>query len=123
MTAVQTIAAQGDLLVLRVESMPGGLEERAAVEGAHVVAHSETGHHHVATPVGDVSLRYWAPPEDDTGPEAGLVAYLQVVGEGHAELRHLRGWDTHQTISLPPGMWQLRRQREHTVDGWRRVED
>lgn len=110
--------AQGDLYLRRIDRLPAGLVEVGRAEGGHVVAHSETGHHHV---VREARVRYLR-PADDTGPTAGLVAYLEVLAE-HADVVHLRDYDTHETLRLPAGTWEIRRQREHTPEGWRRVED
>ena len=39
------MAAQGDLLIQRVDTFPENLERVAPENGQHIVAHSETGHH------------------------------------------------------------------------------
>lgn len=116
-------AYQGDLGIWPItDPLPTRLAEVPAVGvGHHIVAHSETGHHHVAEPGPGSEVRYLR-PADDTGPEAGLVAYLEVL-RGHADVVHHRAWDTHQTIRLPVGTYMLRRQREHSPDGWRMVVD
>jgi len=116
MRTVSTMAAQGDVLFRRVEALPSNLSEQRA--RPVVVAHSETGHHHC---VQDGEVRYLK-PADDTGPTAGLVAYLEVLSD-HADVVHLRSTDTHETLRLPRGLWEIRRQREYTPRGWRRVED
>jgi hypothetical protein len=54
-------------------------------------------------------------------PEEIYEAFV-VVGKP-TELRHLRDWDTHETLLIPPGTYKVRRQREHTPEGMRRVED
>ena len=55
-----------------------------------------------------------------------MVSYLEVIkatDETETLLRHLRDHDTHKTIAIPAGVFEVRRQREHTPEGWRRVED
>ena len=106
--------AQGDLLVTVIGEIPAGAVEVPAVGGVHVVAHSETGHHHVVD--AHAGVRYFR----DTGNP--LRAYLSVDADA-TTLRHLRHFDTHAPHSLPPGTYELRRQREHAPEGWRRVED
>lgn len=104
-------AFQGDLMVRTVSRLPDGLTERPG--GEHIVAHSETGHHHVA-----LGGRYY------TGPDP-LVAYL--VTAGPTVIEHRRSTNTHQAFELladgPEVVWEIRRQREYTPEGWRRVED
>lgn len=110
-------AAQGDLLIKRVESIPSGLKKAAIVNGAYVVAHSETGHNHVVDAAPHVEVYETDNP---------LLAYMRVIEAMEATetlLRHLRGHDTHETISIPPGNYELRRQREYTPEGWRRAQD
>ena len=40
-----------------------------------------------------------------------------------ALLEHLRTFDTHETLAIPPGVYELRRQREAVPEGWRRAQD
>lgn len=113
MKTINRMGAQGDLLLRKVEALPEGLEPVPAEGGRLIVAHSETGHHHwLAAP----GCELWRSPGDP------LIAYLRVSSEG-ADLVHARPWDTHETIRLPGGVYELRRQREYTPEGWRRVED
>ncbi|MCK5802320.1 MAG: hypothetical protein KAI66_05785 [Lentisphaeria bacterium] len=112
MIEVKKMAAQGDVLFRRVESLPEGYEK----SDDKVIAHSETGHNHVV--VGNVDVF--------RNPDDPMIAYLIVKGD--AQIEHKRGWDTHETLRLkgePKGevIWEIRRQREHTPEGWRRVED
>ena len=111
---VTEIAAQGDLIVRRVERVPAGYEP----SDDRVVAHSETGHHHVA--VGDCTIHR---SDDDA-----LRMFLRA--RGPIEIEHRRPYDTHETLRLlwdqpevGEVIWEIRRQREHTPEGWRRVED
>lgn len=110
-------AAQGDLLLRRVATLPKGVKPLAAEQGVFIVAHSETGHNHVIDAAPNVQ---WYGTDDQ------MVSYLEVIEATDATetlLRHLRGFDTHKTIVIPPGVFELRRQREYTPEGWRRVED
>lgn len=110
-------AAQGDLLLRRIPALPANAKKLASEKGVFVVAHSETGHNHVIDARPNVQ---WYGTDDP------MVSYLEVIeaaDEAETLLRHLRGHDTHKTIVIPPGVFELRRQREHTPEGWRRVED
>jgi hypothetical protein len=100
---------QGDMMVERVEALPEGL----AATNTDIVAHSETGHHHVAT-----KAKVYAAPD-------GMTLYLQAIGS-EIDLVHKRSFDQHETIQLrcePGDVFRVRRQREYTPEGWRRVED
>lgn len=105
---------QGDMIVRRVERVPEGYILDEGPE-ADILAHSETGHHHRA--VGDFE-RY-------TKPDDGLLSYLVMKGDS-VDVVHERSFDTHEPIRLkgaPEVVWEIRRQREYTPEGWRRVED
>lgn len=110
-------AAQGDLMLRRIDKLPKGATMVNPENGVFVVAHSETGHHHVIEAAPNVALFSAGDP---------MVSYLQVIEAADATetlLKHLRGFDTHETISIPQGNYEIRRQREYTPEGWRRVED
>lgn len=114
MKTFNKVAAQGDLLLIRIDALPSHVVQQLPTNGQHVVAHSETGHHHVVE-ASDVG--FYADPKDD------MKSYLVVQGIIGAQLEHLRTFDTHETLLIPPGIFELRRQREYTPEGWRRVED
>lgn len=110
-------AAQGDIFIRRVQKLPANVREMKVENGHYIVAHSETGHHHVvdATPIAKVYLG------DDP-----MVSYLQVVEATDAVetlLKHMRSFDTHETIKFSPGIYEIRRQREATPEGWQLVKD
>ena len=110
-------AAQGDLYIRRIDAIPGRAVPMKAEAGNFIVAHSETGHHHVIAERPGVQVFTTDDP---------LVSYLRVIDateQTEALLEHLRNFDTHETIAIPPGEYELRRQREYTPEGWRRVED
>lgn len=110
-------AAQGDLLIRRIEKLPDGVTTVISENGAFIVAHSETGHHHVIADRPNVKLYTLGDP---------MVSYLEVVEATDATeclLEHLRSFDTHETIRIPTGIFEIRRQREYVLEGWRRVED
>lgn len=101
---------QGDILIRRAKGpVPAGAKE--ILSG--VVAHSETGHHHVV-------LGGKAYATDNS-------MLLHVVAERAAvQFKHLRDFDTHETIEVlgtAGDVYEIIRQREHTPEGWRRVED
>lgn len=103
---------QGDLCIRRIDKLPKGLKAAVAENGDYIVAHSETGHHHV------VKERAAQLLIDDTN---AFISYLSV--KEPCEIEHLRDFDTHEPISLTPGDYEIRRQREYVPEGFRRVED
>ena len=113
MIEVKRMAAQGDVIFRRVKELPtnAAATKRA---GRLVVAHSETGHHHAIDDLGVVRYEVGDP----------LVCYLQIT-DAFADVVHHRSFDTHETLRLLGGgsIWECRRQREWTPEGWRRVED
>lgn len=112
MKEIKEQGAQGDVMFMRVNIIPPSAKEEKT-NGKTVVAHSETGHNHV---IDNPDVKMFREPGDP------MIAYLSVEGTG-AEVVHHRSFDTHETIKLPAGLWQVRRQREYTPEGWRRVED
>lgn len=106
------VVFQGDVAFVPIDALPEGLLEQPGEVAT--VAHSETGHNH-SVHNGEATLfrRLEADP---------MVCYLQVAGD-HADVIHHRAFDTHQTIRLLTGCWEVRRQREFTPEGLRRVED
>ena len=110
-------AAQGDLLLRKIEQLPSNATKVKAEKGVFVVAHSETGHNHVIAERESVALYTTNDP---------MISYLEVIEATDATevlLEHLRSFDTHETIKINPGIYEIRRQREYTPQGWRRVQD
>jgi hypothetical protein len=103
---------QGDLMIRRIDAIPSGLKRAEPDGNRHVLAHSETGHHHVIEARG---------AERFIDEMNSFIAYLDVADE--TELRHLRDFDTHESLSLPPGKYEVRNAREYTPEGWRRSAD
>lgn len=112
-TVVQGVCAQGDILIVRVEAIPQGIPEVPPDGNRHVVAHSETGHHHTVEANGVV--RY-------EGPGDPFTCYLQVT-DAFADLVHNRPHDTHDPLRLATGTYMVRRQREYVPEGHRMVAD
>lgn len=112
-----SICAQGDVLFRKVDSIPSGLSEVAPVNGRIVVTHSETGHHHVCL----LDREDETPNVEMYVGDNPLVAWLRV--NRPTTLEHLRPHDTHEPILFGKGCYEIRRQREHTPEGWRRVQD
>jgi len=115
---IKNQAAQGDLLFRRVKEIPSTAVDVTPEHGDVIAGHSETGHHHVARGPGKIRMF-----EDPANP---LVCYLRAETAEFMDMVHLRSFDTHGTIRLDASddkCWEVRRQREHTPEGWRRVAD
>lgn len=111
MKTFKNAAAQGDVYFVRVDALP----TKAILVGATdvvVIAHSETGHHHV---MNARTVEMYRLPEE-------IYECFLVVKEA-TPLEHLRPFDTHEPIMFGPGVYHVRRQREYTPEGWRRAAD
>lgn len=115
MRTFDKVCAQGDVMFVRVDELPEGLEE-IQPEGNHIiVTHSETGHHHVME---RADAKMYRKPDL---PNEILECFITV--NKPTALKHLRSFDTHAPIQFKPGNYRVRRQREYTPEGFRRVED
>lgn len=110
MKTFKKTAAQGDILIERVKAIPQTAQKVAQKTKHVVVAHSETGHHHVM--LAERTIQY-------TMPTNAMVSYLDVQQKD--VLRHLREHDTHEGLEFPVGKFRVTRQREH-VPGTEPVE-
>ena len=104
---------QGDLMIRRIDALPAGVKQIAAEGEHHILAHSETGHHHV---IESCSADRFI---DQTN---AFISHLRLLGD--TELRHLREFDTHESYMLEAGvLYEIRNQREYTPEGWRPAAD
>lgn len=123
-------AAQGDMFIRAIDKLPEGVKEVEAEQGNYVLAHSETGYNHVVKEQAGVT--FYA---NQNNP---FVAYLVIDTKkvkSSVECKHLRDYDTHETISFFTGdtfnkikdagkkIFEIRRQREYTPEGFRRAQD
>ena len=137
-------AAQGDVLFVRVAELPEGVKLTKDTAAEPIVAHSETGHHHV--------LRKNKPGvEVERLIQDELTSYIRIrvkrdelVGQADqalagidealasnvpARVDHLRSYDTHETLGfvMPEGcdevIYKALRQEEKTPQGWITARD
>ena len=102
---------QGDVLLIPVKSIPKSANEPIARErGRIVLAHGEvTGHAHA---IADKRAALFRDPK--------LAAiFMRVSGDLAVALEH----DEHETINVPPGNYQVIRQREYAPGAIRNVTD
>lgn len=109
-------AAQGDMLMRRIDKLPDGVKLDNGTDGDFVLAHSETGHSHVVRKQDGV--QFFA---NDNNP---MIAYL-VVNNPKEEcfVEHKRKFDTHKPFQFNNGIYEIRRQIESTPEGFRRALD
>lgn len=117
MHTFENFCAQGDVMFIKRDALPEGVKEEAPVNGKIVVTHSETGHDHVMV----LDREAETPAVQMYTSDDPLKAWLAV--NRPTALEHLRGHDTHKPIMFGPGIYEVRRQREYTPEGFRRVED
>jgi hypothetical protein len=101
---------QGDVLLVRVRSIPEALEPVAREKGLVVLAHGEvTGHAHAIKEAHAALFR----------DAKGGAVFINVSGEAAVALEH----DEHDTINVPPGNYRVIRQREYSPEAIRDVAD
>jgi hypothetical protein len=103
-----TMYRQGDVLVISVGTIPEGTKQLPRDRGTVVLAYGEvTGHAHAIVDEGATLYG-----DDDS-------TYLRVVSDGGVALAH----EEHDTILLPAGEYEVRRQREYAPEAPRYVTD
>lgn len=106
--------AQGDILIIPIDAIPTNVKPGNLEGNAYIVAHSETGHHHV---IDRKRAEVYEAADDN------FVAYVLTLDAG-AEIKHTRDFDTHETIALEPNKsYEVRRQREYIAEGFRKAQD
>jgi len=116
MKEVKNIAAQGEMLIRRVLAFRHKAQEMKPEGNFYILAHSETGHHHVID-------RQSVEVKEQTENVPEGMAILQMIVKEPSVVEHLRGHDTHEPLMLSEGNWEIRLQREYTPEGYRRVAD
>lgn len=105
MRILETLGAQGEIRIYRVDAIPGNVKPLAKEQGQLIIGHSETGHHHVL--IADRAQVF----EADTAPQGMRILYAILESQG--ELKHLRGHDTHAPHAFEPGVYMFRTDREY----------
>lgn len=99
-------AAQGEITIRRVA--PGGKIKGAPLQlerGMLIIGHSETQHDHVLEHSRGATVTVL-----DNAPEGMRILHM-ILTEANS-LVHKRGHDTHETIALEPGEYDIRIARE-----------
>ena len=105
-----SVAAQGEITIRRIGSIPMRAKslrgKRLNLErGMLIIGHSETQHDHVLEHDRGATVTVL----DDAPP--GMKILHMILTEANA-LVHNRGHDTHETIALEPGEYDVRIARE-----------
>ena len=104
------VAAQGEITIIRIGDAPKKVKNidgkpLALEAGKLIIGHSETGHHHVLERQAGASVTVL-----EKAPEGMRI--LHAILQEPNKLIHERGHDTHETIELPPGEYEMRIARE-----------
>jgi hypothetical protein len=118
MRIIETLGAQGEIRMFRVDEVPSWATPMKKENGAYIIGHSETGHHHV------LEAERVAVFADPKAPQGMTILYA--ILESAGELVHLRGHDTHQPHAFAPGdkiMFRTDREYDPYAELARRVAD
>lgn len=105
MKIIETLGAQGEIRMFRIDKIPEGVSPLAKERGQYIIGHSETGHHHV------LEAKRVNAFEAETAPQGMRVLYALLETPG--ELKHLRQFDTHAPHTFEPGAYMFRTDREY----------
>lgn len=104
------IAAQGEIMIRRLGDIGSGLLPKVAMtklpleRGRLIIGHSETQHDHVLRDTTADVMVLNKPPEG--------MRVLYAILKDPTSLDHLREHDTHESIKLEPGIYEIRIARE-----------
>lgn len=111
MKIVEKIASQGELTIKRIgdncnsAAPPEGYVNISPEDGRLIIGHSETGHVHFID-TGGVSVAVLERPSE-------AMRILHMIVSEPKELKHLRSFDTHESLLLTPGVYEVRTAREY----------
>jgi hypothetical protein len=104
---MNAIYRQGDVLFKKVKAVPVGGKAR---KSGHILEGEATGHIHR---VAEAQLA------EAEVLDCGAGLFMRVSGEGGVSIVH----EEHNPILLPPGNYEIVRQREYSPEEIRNVED
>lgn len=105
MKILETLGAQGEIRIFRVDTIPADVKPLAKERGMWIIGKSETHHDHV------LEAERVQVFEADKAPQGMRVLYALLESPG--ELKHLRGFDTHAPHAFEPGVYMFRTDREY----------
>jgi len=111
--------AQGDLYFRRLDKCTTDkLKKAEKKDGKYILAHSESGHHHVV----DCEKVNFMTSDNP------MISFLELLDNG-VDILHLKnGKDAHETLRLlgkPGDIWEVRRGRQArpSGEGWEVLKD
>lgn len=122
--------AQGEVLIWMKKFAPKtvlnglaklkNLKPMKVEKGGYILGHSETGHDHVLLAV---RTKMAISEVAQALIESANDSFVEFKLNEPCKIVHLRGFDTHKTVVLPPGEYIRGLREEQTVQGWVRVAD
>lgn len=113
----KVIGQQGECLIIQIDAIPANVQTKPHAKGKNgfVIAHSESGHHHILTG-GDVMERTSDVP-------AGMQIFYAILDEPQQLIQDAA--NPHGGFSLPAGTFEFRNSREFDpfAEQARRVAD
>ncbi|MEM8615347.1 MAG: hypothetical protein AAGF20_00275 [Pseudomonadota bacterium] len=120
--------AHGEVTIVPIAALPETIGDTIPTEnGAHILGHSESGHHHVLDRVEDIE-RYYDPASPDIGDiqiSAPVRSFLNVLVERVA-IKHQKPEShpqRHGDQVIQPGSYLVTTGVQYTPEGMRRVID
>ena len=104
---MKSLAAQGELRIYKVDSLPENLGDRRPkrnADGAFILAHSEKGHHHVLG--GDVDVLEHVETQEINGQSLAMRTLYAIVKAPTA--LHQTATNGHCDVMLDEGLYVIR---------------
>ena len=104
---MKILAAQGELRIYAIESLPEGIGNRRPernAQGAFILAHSEKGHHHVLG--GDVDVIEHVETQN-LGAQSLAMRTLYAIVREPTRVRQTAA-NAHVDVPLDPGVYAIR---------------
>lgn len=105
MKILETLGAQGEVRMYRIDAIPSDARPVQKDRGMWIIGQSETHHDHV------LEAERVQVFEAPAAPEGMRVLYALLETPG--QLKHLRGHDTHEPHAFQPGAYMFRTDREY----------
>lgn len=118
MKKFERAAAQGEVNLRRVDALPDGLVPVQPENGAFIVGHSESGHHHVLPATAGVTVM-----EQVRDVPQGMKIFYAILDAPTALTQDASV--PHETVMLDPGIFRIKISREYDpfAEAARRVAD
>ena len=116
----QVIGAHGEVTIIKIDALPEGVKTQPLKrdKNGYVIAHSESGHHHVLSGQGRVDVM----ERTESVPEGMRIIYA-ALADPHNLIQDAP--TPHKGYALDPGLYEFRISREFNpfTEQARRVAD